>query len=104
MYGLFASTARATVFYDFGQVAYAGGHVLFTDKGGFPVDYAFTPKNFVTSTGVAVQWLAPLGLFNMGSTVLLLLPPGRARWDSQLGCGAAVAVGQGLGSMLGPAG
>lgn len=57
--------------------------------------------------GGAALWQprgAPLGLFNMGSTVLLLLPPGRARWDAQLACGAAVAVGQGLGSMLGPAG
>jgi phosphatidylserine decarboxylase len=47
---------------------------------------------------------AQLGLFNMGSTVLLLLPPGRARWDAQLAPGAAVAVGQGLGSLLGPVG
>jgi phosphatidylserine decarboxylase len=56
--------------------------------------------------GGAALWQprgAQLGLFNMGSTVLLLLPPGRARWDPQLACGAAVAVGQGLGSLLGPA-
>lgn len=47
---------------------------------------------------------AQLGLFNMGSTVLLLLPPGRARWDARLAPGAAVAVGQGLGSLLGTVG
>jgi phosphatidylserine decarboxylase len=45
---------------------------------------------------------AQLGLFNMGSTVLLLLPPGVARWDPALQPGAAVAVGQGLGSLLQP--
>jgi phosphatidylserine decarboxylase len=56
--------------------------------------------------GAAALWQprgAQLGLFNMGSTVLLLLPPGRARWDAQLAGGAAVAVGQGLGSLLDPA-
>ena len=66
----FSSTARATLFYDFGQVAYKG-NVLFTDKGDYPVDYAFTPKNFVTSTGFAVQWLAPLGLFKFSYAIPL---------------------------------
>jgi phosphatidylserine decarboxylase len=47
---------------------------------------------------------AELGLFNMGSTVLLLLPPGLARWDPALQAGTAVAVGQGLGSLIVPAG
>jgi phosphatidylserine decarboxylase len=47
---------------------------------------------------------AELGLFNMGSTVLLLLPPGLARWDRGLQAGAAVAVGQALGSVLAPLG
>jgi phosphatidylserine decarboxylase len=42
---------------------------------------------------------AELGRFNMGSTVLLLLPPGLARWDAGLAPGAAVAVGQGIGSL-----
>jgi outer membrane protein insertion porin family len=66
----FSSTARATVFYDFGQVAYKG-NVVFTDKGDYPVDYAFTPKNFVTSTGFAIQWLAPLGLFKFSYAIPL---------------------------------
>jgi phosphatidylserine decarboxylase len=56
--------------------------------------------------GTAELWQArgaELGLFNMGSTVLLLLPPGLARWDPGLEAGAAVAVGQGLGSVIVPA-
>ncbi|HSY08551.1 MAG TPA: outer membrane protein assembly factor BamA [Steroidobacteraceae bacterium] len=77
----FSSTARATLFYDFGQVA-SKGNVLFTDKGGFPVDYAFTPKNFVTSTGVAVQWLAPLGLFKFSYAI-----PLKYHHDSELNYG-----------------
>jgi phosphatidylserine decarboxylase len=53
--------------------------------------------------GAADLWQArgaELGLFNMGSTVLLLLPPGLARWDPDLKAGASVAVGQGLGSVI----
>jgi phosphatidylserine decarboxylase len=42
---------------------------------------------------------AELGRFNMGSTVLLLLPPGLARWDPSLQPGAAIAVGEALGSL-----
>jgi phosphatidylserine decarboxylase len=45
---------------------------------------------------------AELGRFNMGSTVLLLLPPGLVGWDAGLAPGATVAVGQGLGSLLAP--
>jgi phosphatidylserine decarboxylase len=56
-------------------------------------------------TGTTDLWQprgAELGRFNMGSTVLLLLPPARARWDAGLVPGAAVAVGQGLGSLIVP--
>jgi phosphatidylserine decarboxylase len=56
-------------------------------------------------TGTADLWQprgAELGRFNMGSTVLLLLPPALARWDAGLVPGAAVAVGQGLGSLIVP--
>jgi len=45
---------------------------------------------------------AELGHFSMGSTVLLLLPPGLARWDDSLLPGASVTVGQPLGSLLAP--
>jgi phosphatidylserine decarboxylase len=41
---------------------------------------------------------AELGRFNMGSTVILLLPPG-ARWDAALTAGARLRVGAGLGCM-----
>ena len=57
------------------------------------------------STGAAL-WQprgAELGLFNMGSTVLLLLPPGVARWDAAARPGEAIAVGEPLGTLL-PAG
>lgn len=42
---------------------------------------------------------AELGRFNMGSTVILLLPPGAARWGPGLDCGAVLRVGQQLGEL-----
>ncbi len=42
---------------------------------------------------------AEVGRFNMGSTVILLLPPGSASWDGGLAAGSAVRVGQALGAV-----
>ena len=39
---------------------------------------------------------AEMGRFNMGSTVILLLPPGAARWHETLGPGTTIRVGQKL--------
>jgi outer membrane protein insertion porin family len=66
----FRNSARLTLFYDFGQVAYLGD-TQFTDKGGFPVEYDFDWKHFRTSVGVGVEWLAPLGLFRFSYAVPL---------------------------------
>jgi phosphatidylserine decarboxylase len=38
-----------------------------------------------------------LGWFNMGSTVILLLPAGHCDWDSDLSSGATVRVGEAIG-------
>jgi phosphatidylserine decarboxylase len=53
--------------------------------------------------GAADRWQprgALLGMFNMGSTVILLLPPGLARWDAGLEAGTSVRVGRALGTLL----
>jgi phosphatidylserine decarboxylase len=42
---------------------------------------------------------AELGRFNMGSTIVLLLPPGAAVWDSALRTGAQLRMGQGIGTV-----
>jgi len=39
---------------------------------------------------------AEMGRFNMGSTVILLLPPGRTEWLSDLAAGSAIRMGQAL--------
>ena len=43
---------------------------------------------------------AEVARFNMGSTVIVLLPAGAVEWDPQLGAGTRVAVGQRIGKML----
>jgi len=40
-----------------------------------------------------------MGRFNMGSTVITVLPPGPARWCAGLACGRAVTMGQGLAEL-----
>jgi phosphatidylserine decarboxylase len=42
---------------------------------------------------------AELGRFNMGSTVILLLPPGRCEWASGFGPGATVRMGAAIGQL-----
>jgi outer membrane protein insertion porin family len=58
----FADSARVSLFFDFGQ-AYFLGNTAFRDRGGFITNYHFDAHELRTSTGVSVQWLAPLGLF-----------------------------------------
>jgi outer membrane protein insertion porin family len=58
----FQSQARASIFYDIGNV-FNTGEVSFTDKLGAPISYKPDINELRTSVGVAVQWLAPLGLF-----------------------------------------
>jgi phosphatidylserine decarboxylase len=43
---------------------------------------------------------AELGRFNMGSTVIVLFQPGRARWRPALAAGLPVRVGECLGELL----
>lgn len=40
-----------------------------------------------------------MGRFNMGSTVVLLMPPGSVDWQSDLGPGSVVRMGQRLGNL-----
>ena len=58
----FASQARASLFYDIGNV-FNTGEVTFNDKLGSPILYKPDYNDLRTSVGIGVQWLAPLGLF-----------------------------------------
>jgi outer membrane protein insertion porin family len=58
----FSTQARASLFYDLGNV-FNTGEVNFTDKLGSPVEYKPDFDELRASVGIGVQWLAPLGLF-----------------------------------------
>src|ERR1700692_3314007 len=59
------SAARVSWFYDAGNVFQTGSKVQFKGADSYsPVDYHFERwSDLKRSTGIAVQWLAPLGLF-----------------------------------------
>jgi phosphatidylserine decarboxylase len=46
---------------------------------------------------------AEMGRFNMGSTVILLLPPGAARWSDHVAAGQTLRMGGRIGTLLGVA-
>jgi outer membrane protein insertion porin family len=57
-----SSQARASLFYDIGNV-FNTGEVNFTDKLGSPLEYKPEFDELRASVGIGVQWLAPMGLF-----------------------------------------
>jgi outer membrane protein insertion porin family len=62
----FQSSARLSWFYDMGNVFSTGNRYVFLGPSGVfgpPVDYSFKYDKLKHSTGIAVQWLAPLGVF-----------------------------------------
>jgi outer membrane protein insertion porin family len=66
------SSARVSWFYDIGNVFQTGDKVHFLGVDDItPVDYHFSYANLKRSTGIAVQWLAPLGLFRFSYGVPL---------------------------------
>jgi outer membrane protein insertion porin family len=75
----FQSQARASIFYDFGSV-FNTGEVDFTDKLGAPVYYKPDYDELKSSVGVAIQWLAPLGLFRFSYATPLNETPGNDRY------------------------
>ncbi|MBX7116463.1 MAG: archaetidylserine decarboxylase [Myxococcaceae bacterium] len=49
---------------------------------------------------IAVEKGGELGMFEMGSTVILLFEPGRVKWDSSLVSGTKLLLGQRIGARL----
>jgi outer membrane protein insertion porin family len=67
----FRNSARFSAFFDVGNV-FSNENVKFYGKDNVtPVDYTFGFDKLRYSTGVAVQWLAPLGVFRFSYAVPL---------------------------------
>ena len=56
------TSARVSLFYDFGQAFYLGD-TKFHDKYGVTMDTGFDLDRLRSSAGISLEWLAPLGLF-----------------------------------------
>jgi outer membrane protein insertion porin family len=66
------NAARVSLFFDLGNVFQTGNQIKFFGVDGVtPVNYHFNYGNLKRSTGLAVQWLAPLGLFRFSYGVPL---------------------------------
>jgi outer membrane protein insertion porin family len=60
--GKFATSARLSLFVDAGQSFYLGD-TKFRNKRGDRTEYPFDLSEMRVSTGIALQWLSPMGLF-----------------------------------------
>ena len=111
--GLFARNERVVCAFEEGPLAFALALVgaLFVGSIATVWHGDVTPRSprraadLAVDTGRAPRRLergAELGRFNMGSTVILLLPPGTAEWLPQLQPGSPVRVGQTLARLRSP--
>lgn len=66
------ASTRMGLFYDIGNVFSQGAGIHFVGRDGVtPVDYKFDYNELKQSAGIAVQWLAPLGVFRFSYGVPL---------------------------------
>jgi outer membrane protein insertion porin family len=88
------NSARFSLFYDIGNVFSTEG-VRFNGRDGLtPVEYKFSFKELKRSTGVAVQWLSPMGIFRFSYAVPLNASKGDAFRYEDLKEGFQFSVGQ----------
>ena len=88
-----SGSTRASIFYDIGNV-FNTGEVEFTDKLGAPFSYKPDFNELKTSVGVAVQWLAPMGLFRFSYAVPLNEFEGNDRFHGDIIEGFQFSIGQ----------
>ncbi|MFQ5546954.1 MAG: outer membrane protein assembly factor BamA [Woeseia sp.] len=88
-----SGSTRASFFYDIGNV-FSTGEVEFTDKLGSPVSYKPEFDELKTSVGVAVQWLAPMGLFRFSYALPLNEFKGNDRFYGDVLEGFQFSIGQ----------
>ena len=88
-----SGSTRASIFYDIGNV-FNSGEVEFTDKLGAPISYEPDFNELKTSVGVAVQWLAPMGLFRFSYAVPLNEFKGNDRFYGDVIEGFQFSIGQ----------
>jgi len=78
------ANVRVSAFYDVGNV-FSTCCVKFTGRDGVsPIDYKFRTADLKRSAGVAVQWLAPMGIFRFSYAIPFNVNSGDTiRWPDQ---------------------
>ena len=104
--GLFARNERLVCLFEHGALLFALVLVgaLFVGSMATVWHGEVTPRRprrravlpITTTAGAALPKGAEMGRFNMGSTVIVLLPPGSAQWLPALKPGSTIRVGQTL--------
>ena len=74
----FQSSARVSLFFDFGQ-AYYLGETVFHNPRGDRANYGVKFNELRSSTGISVQWLSPMGLFRFSYAVPIAYQRGTRR-------------------------
>lgn len=88
------NSARFSLFYDIGNV-FSTENVRFTGNDGItPVEYKFAVDKLKHSTGIAVQWLAPLGIFRFSYAMPLNAEPVKGAYFADEKEGFQFSVGQ----------
>jgi phosphatidylserine decarboxylase len=111
MPGLFARNERVVTVFDteFGPMAMVLVGALFVGSVDTVWAGRITPPHlrgglfrYGPQSPVELARGAEMGRFNMGSTVILLTPPGAVRWDSRLRPAQALRMGEMLGRVMAP--
>jgi len=90
----YSGSARASVFFDAGY-AFSNDNVQFFGPDNVtPVDYNFSFDKLRYSTGVAVQWLAPMGVFRFSYAIALNAQKGSATQYKDETEGFQFSIGQ----------
>lgn len=109
--GLFSRNERVFCGFDAGGMPWAIILVGALNVGSMATVWHgdVTPRKVRDLTALPVNdMLAPVELakgeemarFNMGSTVILLFPPGAAQWDAKLEAGTTLRMGERIGTLL----
>jgi outer membrane protein insertion porin family len=67
----FETSARLSWFYDIGNIFSTADRYSFLGRSGQPIEYDFEYDKLKHSSGLAVQWLAPLGVFRFSYAIPL---------------------------------
>jgi len=67
----FSNSARVSLFYDIGNVFSTGGVTFFDLLGDETNEYEYRADNLKQSVGLAVEWLAPMGLLRFSYSLPL---------------------------------